>query len=94
MTQTDLPQKIKWINAIVLITMTMFTIFAIAPWNAWKVDPASHGYGSNRFSYFTVQSNFVATATFRVELCLLIRMDRIVIVQLSPAGDNKDERHR
>jgi hypothetical protein len=59
-----LPQNIKWINAIVLITMAILTIFAISPWNAWRGEPTSHGYGWNRFSYFTVQSNFIATATY------------------------------
>ena len=73
MIDKELPQHIKWINAIVLVVMTILTVAAIAPWIAWKVDPAAHAYGWNRFSYFTVQSNFIAAITYLIAATAIFR---------------------
>lgn len=66
MTKNELPQHIKWINAVILIIMAVLTIDAIKPQNAWNVDPNAYNYGWNRFSFFTVQSNFIAAATYLI----------------------------
>jgi len=77
MKRSELPQKIKWINAIILIVMAGLTLAAIEPWKAWKIDPDSHAYGWNRFSYFTVQSNFIAMVTFLIAATAIIRKQRM-----------------
>jgi hypothetical protein len=64
MIKSELPRHIRWINAFILLIMGALTIWAVAPWNAWNVSPESHSYGWNRFSFFTVQSNFIATAAY------------------------------
>lgn len=73
MKETELPQDIKWLNAVVLMIMAWFTISAIEPWSAWQTDPQSHGYGWNRFSYFTIQSNLIATATYLIAATAILR---------------------
>lgn len=77
MTNTELPQHIKWINAIVLIAMAIFTVAAIEPWSAWEGDPTAHGYGWNRFSYFTVQSNFIAAITYLIAAIAILSKKRM-----------------
>lgn len=62
----ELPSKIKWINAATLMLMAILTIAAIEPWSAWQGDSTAPGYGWNRFSYFTVQSNFIAAITYLI----------------------------
>ncbi|MGH2623105.1 MAG: Pr6Pr family membrane protein [Sphingobacterium sp.] len=64
MTSKELPKNIKWINAIILIAMAIITVDAIKPWVSWKIDPSADAYGWNRFSFFTVQSNFIAAGTY------------------------------
>jgi hypothetical protein len=71
--KTELPQDIKWLNAIVLIIMALVTIDAIAPWTAWQGNPEAHGYGWNRFSYFTIQSNLIATVTYVIAASAIFR---------------------
>lgn len=75
--KTELPQHIKWVNAIVLILMAVFTIYAIRPWTAWDGDPNAHGYGWNRFSYFTIQSNFIATITYLIAAIAILRKKQL-----------------
>jgi len=53
--------------------MAILTVAAIEPWIAWKVDPGAHAYGWNRFSYFTVQSNFVAAITYLIAAIAILR---------------------
>lgn len=77
MKKTELPQNIKWINAIILIIMAVLTVAAIEPWNAWNIAPNSHGYGWNRFSYFTVQSNFIAVATYLIAATAILRTQKM-----------------
>src|SRR5690606_18619065 len=77
MASTELPQKLKWINAIVLIAMAILTVDAIEPWIAWKIDPDAHAYGWNRFSYFTVQSNFIAVITYLIAATAILRKKKM-----------------
>ena len=77
MGQTELPQQIKWINAIVLAAMVILTILAIEPWNAWNVDPNAPAYGWNRFSYFTVQINLIATLTYLIASIAILRKKQL-----------------
>lgn len=77
MSNTELPQNIKWINAIVLIAMAILTVDAIEPWIAWKIDPGAHAYGWNRFSYFTVQSNFIAAFTYLIAATSILRKKKL-----------------
>lgn len=65
-------ENIKWINAFVLIIMSVVTVFAISPWSAWSLDKQSHAYGWNLFSYFTVQSNFIAVITYLIAAFAII----------------------
>lgn len=73
MKQTALPQNVKGLNAVVLIIMTIVTLDSIEPWTAWNVDPTSPGYGWNRFSYFTIQSNFIAMVTYLIAAVAIFR---------------------
>ncbi|TJY67055.1 hypothetical protein FAZ19_09180 [Sphingobacterium alkalisoli] len=77
MTKTELPHNIKWINATILMVMALLTIYAVTPWNAWKVDSSSPSYGWNRFSFFTVQSNFIAAATYLIASLAIVRKKRL-----------------
>lgn len=78
MKQTELPQNIKWLNAVVLIIMAVVTLGAIEPWTAWDGDPTSHGFGWNRFSYFTIQSNFIAMVTYLSAAIAILRKKQLV----------------
>jgi hypothetical protein len=73
MAGTELPRHVKLINAFVLILMATLTIFAMELWIAWKVSPAAHSYGWNRFSYFTIQSNIIATITYLISALAILR---------------------
>lgn len=73
MKQTALPQNVKGLNAVVLIIMAIVTLDSIEPWTAWNVDPTSPGYGWNRFSYFTIQSNFIAMVTYLIAAVAIFR---------------------
>lgn len=77
MTSAELPQHIKWVNAIVLLVMAVLTIMAIEPWTAWQVSPDAHDYGWNRFSYFTVQSNLIATVTYVLAVGAILRIQQM-----------------
>jgi hypothetical protein len=77
MKDTELPQDIKWFNAVVLVIMAWVTLVAIEPWTAWQMDPQSHGYGWNRFSYFTIQSNMIATATYIIAAVAILRKKQL-----------------
>ena len=57
--------------------MAIVTVFAIAPWNAWNGDPSSHGYGWNRFSFFTVQSNFIAAVTYLIAAVAILKREQL-----------------
>jgi len=57
--------------------MAILTIDAIEPWIAWKIDPAAHAYGWNRFSYFTVQSNIIAIVTYLIAAAAILRNKRM-----------------
>src|SRR5690606_3055057 len=72
-----MPQNIKWINAIILIAMAVLTVAAIAPWNAWLISPDAYSYGWNRFSFFTVQSNLIASATYLIAATAIIRKNKM-----------------
>ncbi|PVD52384.1 hypothetical protein DC498_09740 [Terrimonas sp.] len=71
--QNAFSKDIRWVNAIVLILMAIVTVIAIEPWSAWDVDPNAHGYGWNRFCYFTIQSNFIAVITYIIAAYAIIR---------------------
>lgn len=77
MIRAELPQNIKWIKAYVLIVMAVLTVVAIEPWNAWNIAVSSHGYGWNMFSYFTVQSNFIAAVTYLIAAIAVIRKQKM-----------------
>lgn len=77
MKKTELPQNIKWLNAIVLIIMALVTIDAIKPWTAWQGNPQFHGFGWNRFSYFTIQSNLIATITYVIAAVAILRKKQL-----------------
>ncbi|WP_166335694.1 Pr6Pr family membrane protein [Sphingobacterium chungjuense] len=64
MIQNSNSSSVKWPNAVILLLMALLTIFAISPWSAWSFDKNSHAYGWNLFSYFTIQSNFLAVITY------------------------------
>lgn len=76
MAKAELPRNIKWINAIILIVMAIVTVWAISPWNAWK-NPDSFAYGWNLFSFFTVQSNLIATATYLIAAIAIVRRNEL-----------------
>ena len=77
MTSKELPQNIKWINAIILIAMTIITIDAIKPWASWSIDPNAESYGWNRFSFFTVQSNFIAAGTYLIAAISMLSRSKL-----------------
>lgn len=72
-----MPQKLKWINALVLVIMAIVTIDAIKPFNAWKISPDSPGYGWNKFSYFTVQSNLIAATCYLIAAFAIFRKKKL-----------------
>jgi hypothetical protein len=77
MKKTALPQDMKGLNAVVLIIMAWITLVAISPWTAWDGDPTSPGYGWNRFSYFTIQSNLIATITYLIAAIAILRKKQL-----------------
>ncbi|TWF42944.1 hypothetical protein FHW36_102706 [Chitinophaga polysaccharea] len=73
MKPTVLPRNLKWLNAVILIIMAIVTLDASSFWTAWEGNPAFPGYGWNRFSYFTLQSNFIATATYLIAAAAILQ---------------------
>lgn len=57
--------------------MAVVTVIAIKPWGAWNIDPNAHAYGWNLFSYFTVQSNFIAAATYLLAAIAILRKQKL-----------------
>jgi len=77
MKKRELPQPIRWMHAVLLIIMALITMDAIKPWTAWSGNPESHGYGWNRFSYFTIQSNFIASVTYVIAAVAILRKKQL-----------------
>ncbi len=61
------------VNALVLLAMAALVIAAISPWAAWDAGRAPSYYGWNLFSYFTVQSNLIASVVFVMAAIAIIR---------------------
>lgn len=57
--------------------MAMITAIAIEPWNAWDLARTSHYYGWNKFSFFTVQSNFIAAVTYLIAATTILRKKKL-----------------
>ncbi|QBQ40322.1 hypothetical protein E2P86_03825 [Sphingobacterium psychroaquaticum] len=73
MKKTSSSRTATGFHAFVLIVMSIITVNAIAPWNAWKVAPEAYDYGWNRFSFFTVQSNLIAATTYIMAAVAFLR---------------------
>ena len=71
-----LPKDVRIIAAITLIAFAVLIIIAIAPWSAsTNADPNYRGL--NLFSYFTIQSNFIAATVYLISAFLLLTNSRL-----------------
>jgi hypothetical protein len=60
-----------YIHAVLLLVMTGIVVWAIKPWGAWS-NTDYNFHGLNLFSFFTVQSNFIAAIVYIVAAFALL----------------------